>query len=117
MGIRAVVRRCDQNALVRSLIVNAAVEIAYGRYVDCICIPLGLNHDLTSSDRIGIKYHGINPAITTRARDLDLSSCRRELIREKLTDQLLEIFPIHCGEVEAFGKNIRHSIGSREPLV
>src|SRR4051794_3591566 len=99
MGIRAVTRRRDEDAFHSPFVDDRTEQIAHGRDAHRVRISLRLNHDLPAAYRIRIESHGINSPVSAGLRNLDLTPINRELFFKDLSDQMLEVLPIHRRKV------------------
>ncbi len=78
---------------------NSAIKVADRADIDYVRITFGLNDDFAPSDWIGVKNYGIDSAVTACLSHPDLAIGRSELSFENLSNEMLEILPMHCGKV------------------
>ena len=115
--IRAVVRCRNQNALIGTLVMDGAIQVANCGNTNGIRIAFRLDYDLPSTNGVGIKCNCIDSSVATCLCDFDLASALTELLFKNLSDQILEIKPVHRSQVCSLVNSISHSVALDEPLV
>src|SRR5207249_935571 len=85
----------NEDSLIRALCHHGAVKVSYRRYRHNHVVPFRLDHEFAAADRIGVERNRVNTAVSTGLSDPHFTPCPREFLFEELSDQMLEILPVH----------------------